>query len=170
MAVKTAIPCLAAVEAYPRMAYRSRVVFSERSRPLILLLGLGGPQVASGLVAGRGDGGVGEKPQHVGFAVAQAFQQEPGRRLPGLGAWDAADLGQPDGDAAAEQRQVLRGHLFGDGGQALAAGQVGGVDQAAQGLCDLAGPDRVRVGLGGVLDVPEQVRCDSWWLTPVKWS
>ena len=35
MAVKTAIPCLAAVEAYPRMAYRSRVVFSERSRPLI---------------------------------------------------------------------------------------------------------------------------------------
>jgi hypothetical protein len=65
---------------------------------------------------------------------------------------------------------VLRGHLFGDGGQALAAGQVGGVDQAAQGLCDLAGPDRVRVGLGGVLDVPEQVRCDSWWLTPVKWS
>ena len=28
MAVKTAIPCLAAVEAYPRMAYRSRVVFS----------------------------------------------------------------------------------------------------------------------------------------------
>ena len=35
MAVKTAVPCLAAVEAYPRMAYRSRVVFSERSRPLI---------------------------------------------------------------------------------------------------------------------------------------
>jgi len=31
----TAIPCLAAVEAYPRIAYRSRVVFSERSRPLI---------------------------------------------------------------------------------------------------------------------------------------
>ena len=28
MAVKTAIPCLAAVEAYPRIAYRSRVVFS----------------------------------------------------------------------------------------------------------------------------------------------
>ena len=26
---------LAAVEAYPRIAYRSRVVFSERSRPLI---------------------------------------------------------------------------------------------------------------------------------------
>ena len=35
MAVKTEIPCLAAVEAYPRMAYRSRVVFSERNRPEI---------------------------------------------------------------------------------------------------------------------------------------
>jgi hypothetical protein len=35
MAVKTAIPCLAAVEAYPRIAYRSRVVVSERSRPEI---------------------------------------------------------------------------------------------------------------------------------------
>jgi hypothetical protein len=35
MAVKTAMPCWAAVEAYPRIAYRSRVVFSERSRPEI---------------------------------------------------------------------------------------------------------------------------------------
>ena len=35
MAVKTLMPCLAAVEAYPRMAYRSRVVFSERRRPEI---------------------------------------------------------------------------------------------------------------------------------------
>jgi hypothetical protein len=138
MAVKAAIRCLAAVEAYPRMAYRSRVVLSERSRPLIFCW-LGGSQVAFGLVAGRGDGGVGEEPQHVGFAVAQAFQQEPGGRLLGLGARDAADLGQPDGDAAAEQRQVLRGHLPGDRGQALVAGQVGGVDEAAQGLCDLAG-------------------------------
>jgi hypothetical protein len=52
---------------------------------------------------------------------------------------------------------VLRGHLGGDGGQALVAGQVGGVDQAAQGICDLAGPDGLRVGLRGVFQVPEQV-------------
>jgi len=35
MAVKTATPCLTAVEAYPRIAYRSRVAFSDRSRPEI---------------------------------------------------------------------------------------------------------------------------------------
>jgi len=52
---------------------------------------------------------------------------------------------------------VLRGHLFGDGGQALVAGQFGGVDQAAQGVGDLAGPDGLRIGLGGVFQVPEQV-------------
>jgi hypothetical protein len=33
-----------------------------------------------------------------------------------FGAGDAADLRQPDSDAAAEQRQVLRGHCGGHGG------------------------------------------------------
>ena len=101
MAVKTAIPCLAAVEAYPRMAYRSRVVFS--SEPAAdLLLGLGGPQVAFGLVAGRGDGGVGQEPQHVGFAVPQA---SPGGAGPAA-AWSwhpgCGGPGTARGDAAAE--------------------------------------------------------------------
>jgi hypothetical protein len=41
--------------------------------------------------------------------------------------------------------------------QAVTAGLVGGVDEAAQGADDLAGPDRARVGLGGVFQVPEQV-------------
>ena len=49
MAVKTAIRCLAAVEAYPRMAYRSRVVFSERSRPLIFCWVLEGRRSRSAL-------------------------------------------------------------------------------------------------------------------------
>ncbi len=35
MAVKTTIACSAAVKAYPRIAYRSRVAFSERSLPEI---------------------------------------------------------------------------------------------------------------------------------------
>ena len=49
MAVKTPIPCLAAVEAYPRMAYRSRVVFSERSRPEIFCWVLEGRRSRSAL-------------------------------------------------------------------------------------------------------------------------
>jgi hypothetical protein len=47
--------------------------------------------------------------------------------------------------------------LAGNGVQALLAGGVGDVDQGAQGICDLAGPDRSGVELGGVFDVPEQV-------------
>jgi hypothetical protein len=39
----------------------------------------------------------------------------------------------------------------------LVAGHVGGVDEGAQLAGDLAGPDRVRVDLGGVLEVAEQV-------------
>ena len=76
-----------------------------------------------------------------------------------LRAGDAADL--PDSPAMTPWRNsvsVLRGGLVGDGGQALVAGQVGGVDQGAQGSRrDLAGPDRVRVGLGGVLKITQQM-------------
>ena len=53
MAVKTAIPCLAAVEAYPRMAYRSRVVFSERSRPEIFCWVLEGRRSRSAFMRPR---------------------------------------------------------------------------------------------------------------------
>jgi hypothetical protein len=92
MAVKTATPCLAAVEAYRRIAYRSRVVSWEPSRPEIFCW-LRGPQVTFGLVGCGRDGGVGQEPQHVGFAVAQAFRQRPARRLLGFGAGGAADAG-----------------------------------------------------------------------------
>jgi len=122
-----------------------------------LLLGLRRPQVAFGLVGGGRDGGVGEEPQHVAFAVPQAFQQRPRWRLLALGAGYAADLGQADGDAAAEQLQIFGGAVCGDGCQAVITGQVRLVDQAAQGVGDLAGPDGLRVGLGGVFQVPQQV-------------
>lgn len=49
------------------------------------------------------------------------------------------------------------GRLFGDGGQALGAGQVRGVDEGAQLAGDLAGPDGIRVGLGGVFEIPDYV-------------
>jgi hypothetical protein len=50
-------------------------------------------------------------------------------------------------------RPVIEGHPF----QAVVPRHVGGVDQAAQRLDDLAGPDGAGVGLGGVFQVPEQV-------------
>jgi hypothetical protein len=49
------------------------------------------------------------------------------------------------------------GDVAGDRGQALVAGPIGGVDQPAQGIGDLAGPDRAGVGFGGVLAVADQV-------------
>lgn len=44
----------------------------------------------------------------------------------------------------AEGADERRGDLGGDGGQALGAGGVRGVDQPLQGLADLDGPVRVR--------------------------
>jgi hypothetical protein len=41
--------------------------------------------------------------------------------------------------------------------EALVAGGVRGVDEGAQRAGGLPGPDGLRVGLGGVLQVPEQV-------------
>jgi hypothetical protein len=93
MAVKTAMPCLAAVEAYPRIAYRWRVVSCERSRPEIFCWVFAGRKSRSAWLDVSRDGGVGQEPQHVGFAVAQAFEQRPGRRLLALGAGGAADVG-----------------------------------------------------------------------------
>jgi hypothetical protein len=46
----------------------------------------------------------------------------------------------------------------GDGGKSLLSGGVPGMDHAAQCPLRLRGPDRARVGLGAVLEVPQQVR------------
>jgi hypothetical protein len=48
--------------------------------------------------------------------------------------------------------------LFRDGGQALGAGLVRAVDQLAQRISDLAWPDGIRVGFGGVGQITQQVR------------
>jgi hypothetical protein len=92
------------------------------------------------------------------LAVLEAFQQvQGGGLLDVLAAGDAADLRQAGADAVAEQPEVRRGHLVRDGGQALVPGHVGGVDEGAQLTGGLGGPDRVRVALGGVLEVTQQV-------------
>jgi hypothetical protein len=89
--------------------------------------------------------------------VLEAFQQVQGGRLLAFGAGCAADGGQAGVDAVPEQAQVPGDRVIGDGGQSLAACEVGGVDEGAQFAGDLRGPDRVRVGLGGVLQVTQQV-------------
>lgn len=49
------------------------------------------------------------------------------------------------------------GDVVRDVGQALFTGLVGRMDEPAQGVADLARPDRLRVGLGVVLAVADQV-------------
>ena len=140
------------------MAYRCRVAcWTEPAGNL--LLDLRRAHVSLGLVRGRGYAQVRQEPEHVVLAVAQAFQQQPGGRLSRLGAGDPPDLGQSDADAVAEQPQVFGCGAAGNGGQALVAGEVRGVDQGTQRVSDLAGPDRRGVGLGGVFEVSEQVSC-----------
>ena len=92
-----------------------------------------------GLVGGRGYPQVGKEAQDVVPAVAQAFQQQPAWRLLFVAAGGAADLGQADGDAVAEQAQLSGDGVIGDGSQALLAGEVRGVDEGAQRAGDLPG-------------------------------
>jgi len=122
-----------------------------------LLLGFRWSRVAFGLVVRRRDGGVGQEVQHVGFAVAEAFQQQPAWGLLVVRAGEAADLGQPGEDAVAEQLEVFCDGVVWHGAQPPVAGQVCLVDESAQGAGDLAGPDGVRAGLGGVLQVTKQM-------------
>jgi len=51
---------------------------------------------------------------------------------------------------------VRGGVLVRDGGQARGAGGVRGVDERAESVSGLAGPDRVRVALGGVCEVTQE--------------
>ncbi len=67
-----------------------------------------------------------------------------------------------------EQPEVFGGAVCGHGVQALVAGQVRLVDEGAQGVCGLAGPDRIRVGLGGVFEIPEYVGCAELVLHAVE--
>ena len=107
-----------------------------------------------------------KEPQDVVLAVVQAFQQHPARRLLGVRAGDAAYAGQAGQHAVAEQPQVRGGVLAGNGVQALLAGSIGGVDQGAQGICDLAEPDRGGVGWAASSMSLSRWAQQSWWMTP----
>jgi hypothetical protein len=79
--------------------------------------------------------------------ASRGFRQ--GRRgWPGLllvRAGNAKDFGQAHADGVAEQAQVIGPGAVRDGGQALFAGGVRGMDEAAERICGLSGPDRVEV-------------------------
>ena len=121
----------------------------------ISFAGSGWPQVTFCLVRRGRYPQVGDEAEHVGLPVAQAFQQVPPGPL--LAARDAGHLGKAGQDAGAERVDEGRGDGLGDGGQALGAGGVGGVDQALQRLGDLDGPVRARARLGGIGQVAQQV-------------
>ena len=72
--------------------------------------------------------------EHVVLAVAAEFEQVAAGVLGGgvLRSGDAGDGGQADGAGAAELGDQRRGFVFGDGWQAVVAGVVPGVDEAAQ--------------------------------------
>ena len=70
---------------------------------------------------------------------------------------DAGHVGQGDGDRAAELLLEGLADGCGDRVQAVAAGLVAGVDQLAEGVLRLAGPDRAGVGFRAVLQVTQDV-------------
>jgi hypothetical protein len=120
-----------------------------------LLLGLSGSQIAFCLIGGGWDPQVGGEAEHVVLPVAQAFQQVAAGLL--FAAGDAGNLGQAEQDAMLERMDQGRGDLARDGGKALSAGGVRGVDEFLEGLADLDGPVRIRVGLGGAGQVAQDV-------------
>ena len=80
-----------------------------------------------------------------GFCLAFA----PGTRRTSCSPTRTADL---------KRRRSAAIGIAGDGVQALARACVGGVDEGPERVCGLAGPDRVRVALGAVGQVAEDVR------------
>jgi hypothetical protein len=97
------------------------------------------------------------KAQHVGLAVAQDLQQQPGLAFAGTGAV-VAGVGQPGAHAVAEPADQGVADLGVDRVETGVAGEVGVVDQFAQRPGDLGRPERVGVDLGGVVKITQQVR------------
>jgi len=75
-----------------------------------------------------------------------------------LRAGDAGDVGQGDGDGAAEQQLEGLAGGGGDRGQSGVAGLVAGVDQLAERVSRLGRPVRAGVGFRAVLQVTQDVR------------
>jgi hypothetical protein len=123
------------------------------------LLGLEGADAALADVIRGPDAGVLGEQEHVAAAVAAEFQQLAAGPLfravlrPG----DAGHAREAGQDRVPELVLQRFPHAGGDGLQALLACGVPGMDEAAQRPLRLHGPDRVRVCLGAVLVVAQDV-------------
>ena len=141
------------------MAYRCRVVRSDRSRPEILSWVFAGSQVSFGLVGGGRDAQVGGEAQDVVLAVAQVFQ-EP---LAGVAVVHAeaagagGQVGQAGGDAVAVGGDQGSADAGRDGGQVLVRGRGRRRGSGRRRGGDLGRPGGTGVALGGVFEVAQQV-------------
>src|SRR6266699_3893089 len=99
----------------------------------------------------------------VGLTVVAEFQQVPAGVLGGGVArpGDARDVGEPGEDGVAELLDRGIADVRRDIGQAGVEGLVPGADQAPQRPLCLFRPDGAGPALGGVLEVPDQVRATS---------
>jgi len=140
------------------MAYRCRVAASERSRRRSSAV-FSPAHVSFGLVGRRRDAQVGEEPQYVVAAVVQAFQQQPARGcfslLPGTRRTCDSRPARRAGTASAPFAMLASGTACRPCSRALFAAWM----RARRFAGDLTGPDRVRVGLGGVLNITKEVGC-----------
>jgi hypothetical protein len=124
-----------------------------------LLLGLERADAALREVVSWPDPGIRGEAEHVVVAVAAEFEQFTAGFLlhGGLRPGDAADAGQSGEDGVAELACQRGEHFFRYGGKSKLNGTMPLVDQAAQRPLRLHRPDRARVGLGAVLEIPKQV-------------
>ena len=89
------------------------------------------------------------------MSVTQAFQQVAAGTL--LAARHLRHPGKAEDDAVRERVHQRCGDLIGHRGQVVGAGGARGVDQSLQCLGDLDGPVRIRVELGGVSKIAQQM-------------
>src|SRR5712691_1187625 len=123
------------------------------------LLGFQRADAALRDIVRRPHAGVLGEQQHVTAAAVAEFEQLAAGLLlrAVLRAGHAGHAGQPGEDRVPELVLQRAADAGGDGLQALLAGGVPGMDQAAQRPLRLHGPDRPGVRLGAVLEIPQQV-------------
>src|SRR5271165_6667098 len=139
------------------MAYRSRVVFSERSRPLIFCWVLEGRRSRSAWLE---VGGMAVPVRNRSTSASRWRRHSSSVRAGGCLLLAPGTRPTSDSPTVTPRRNSFRCSAVicpGTTSRPWSRATLAAVDEAAQRVCDLAGPDRLRVALGGVLKIPEQV-------------